>query len=85
MVTSPERLRPVNDCTANYRPVILSERMLHFNNQAIGRLKKRKNLVMGHKEGPTPRQTDRLTTVCYINDNDGKKLPGSEDRSHQTW
>jgi hypothetical protein len=35
-------LGQVSDCTANYRPIPLSERVPHFNNQATVTLKKRK-------------------------------------------
>jgi hypothetical protein len=60
IVMGPVLLGPVSDCSANYRPVLSSESVYHFNNKAIVRLKKKKskNLVMG-----------RLTIGCNINDN----------------
>jgi hypothetical protein len=34
-----------NDCTANYTPVLSSEKVPHFNNQAVVRVKKRRGKI----------------------------------------
>jgi hypothetical protein len=62
MVMGPAQLRPVSDCAAKYRPILMSERVPHFKNQAIVSLKKRKkeNMVMGSKGVPDTK-TDWLT------------------------
>jgi hypothetical protein len=73
MLTGPARLGPMSDCTANYTPVLSSEREHHFKNQAIVRPKRRKRKMWSWapKEGPIPIQTGRLTVGRNINDNDG--------------
>jgi hypothetical protein len=40
MVMGPARLGPVRDCTANYRPLLSSERAPYIKKQEIVRLKK---------------------------------------------
>jgi hypothetical protein len=35
----------MSDCIANYKPILSSERALHFSNQAIARLKERKENI----------------------------------------
>jgi hypothetical protein len=62
MVTGLARLGPVNDCTANYRPVLSSERVPHFNNQAIVRLKKRKE-KSSHVPQRSVRYQDGLVVI----------------------
>jgi hypothetical protein len=49
MVMSSAGLKPVSDCTANYRPVLSSERTPYTEKQEIVNLKKLLNLVMGPK------------------------------------
>jgi hypothetical protein len=68
MVMGPVPLGPERDCTANYRPVLSSERVSHFNNLATVRKlayppelytancrtkEKRMNLLMGIKGVPS--------------------------------
>jgi hypothetical protein len=53
MVMSSVGLWPMRVCTANYRPVLSSERMLFMKKQVIVRKKKEiLNLINGPKEGP---------------------------------
>jgi hypothetical protein len=66
MVMGPARLGAVSDCTANYRPVFSDERTPHFNNDAIVRLKKIKNLVMGPQGGLNTKTTGRLSVVISM-------------------
>jgi hypothetical protein len=76
MVMNPERLGPASDCIANYRPALSSKRELHFSNQIIIRLKKRKGKIWSWapKEGPTPVQTGRLIVGRNINVDDDKDV-----------
>jgi hypothetical protein len=63
MIMSPARLEPVSDCTANYRPVLSSERAPYIKNQGTVRLKRRTGkVVMRPKIGPDAKigwSTDR--------------------------
>jgi hypothetical protein len=53
MVMGPARIGPVNDCTANYRTVLSSERATQFRiKKSSDEEKERKNLVKCPKGGP---------------------------------
>jgi hypothetical protein len=53
MVMGPERFGPKIDSNVNYRPVLLSQRELHFTiKKSAYREKRRKNLVRDPKGGP---------------------------------
>jgi hypothetical protein len=75
MVVGPVWLKTVSDCTANYRLVLLTERVPHFKNQTTVRLKKRKGKIWlwAPKEGQTPRLTGRPTVGRNINNKNNNK------------
>jgi hypothetical protein len=68
MVMGPARLRPLNECTGNYRPVLSSERTLYTKKKKVTvKHRKIKIWLWTPKAYLTPRRTGRLNVGRKIN------------------